>query len=124
MSPPIIAADTAALLSKPLLSVREVCAVSGFSRSALWRRLHDGRFPPPIDYSDQSAKLYWSGVSVRRWIEDRLEGVARDWRKDWPRFQGTADRHYKKTADALPSNAARRPFAFGSEGQTGHALDK
>lgn len=50
-----------------LLTRREVCAITGLSRTTLWRYEGDGRFPVALRLP--GGGLRWLAINVFRWIE-------------------------------------------------------
>lgn len=52
----------------PLVSMRDVCAMTRLSRATIYRRLEDGSFPRPKRIGD--ATIRWPLSVVRQWIDD------------------------------------------------------
>ena len=50
-----------------LLTARQVCERVGMSRPALYRRLADGKFPPPVYVGERSPR--WRSDALAAWIE-------------------------------------------------------
>lgn len=59
------------------LTTKEVCALGRFSRATLWRRVHDGRLPRPIDHArqalfDEAAVIAALVETTPRWVSSTL----------------------------------------------------
>ena len=52
-----------------ILSMSEVRAVTGLSRSTIWRAVRSGRFPPPIELS--ANRIGWPESVVKEWRDKR-----------------------------------------------------
>jgi len=48
----------------------EVCRLTTFSPTTLWRRIKDGSFPAPITIS--KGRVAWSRISVDSWITSKI----------------------------------------------------
>jgi prophage regulatory protein len=51
------------------LRVGEVCHLTGFSRSTLYRMISDGTFPAPKKIGSRA--VAWLESSVARWIQEK-----------------------------------------------------
>jgi hypothetical protein len=96
------------IAAKPALSRAEVLQLAGGVQfSTLWRQMHRGLFPPPLDHPGHNG--LWAGASVRRWLLDRELGVTRDWfdkRVGWRAFQSSISPVYDPRARKYaPRNA-------------------
>ena len=58
-----------------LLRIYEVLRRTGLSRSALYRLIAAGQFPPPIRLTERTSA--WTDQMVQAWIEDKLKEAAR-----------------------------------------------
>jgi prophage regulatory protein len=56
-----------------LLRVRDVCELTGLSRSGLYRLVAEGRFPRQRRISHKIAR--WSAAEVAAWISAQLEAA-------------------------------------------------
>lgn len=53
--------------SNELLTCREVMALTGIrSRTTIWRRIRQGRFPSPVDIG--AGRIRWRVAEVDAWI--------------------------------------------------------
>ena len=53
-----------------LLRVREVCKLTGLSKSSLYRRMHAGSFPAPLLLGGPGSRCSgWKVEDVDEWIE-------------------------------------------------------
>ncbi|MFC3323316.1 helix-turn-helix transcriptional regulator [Mesorhizobium cantuariense] len=57
------------------VSIREVCAMTSISRTALWKKIKEGSFPKPLLIGDGVRKAFVLS-EVERWMQSRIE--ARD----------------------------------------------
>ncbi len=55
-----------------VLSIRQVCAVVGLSRTTVWRLCRAGAFPQPIRLSP--GRVGWPQCAIDRWLAERAEG--------------------------------------------------
>ena len=44
--------------ARRLLSAKQVCAFMGCSRTTLWRKVRDGKFPAPVKTGENSSRFY------------------------------------------------------------------
>mgnify|MGYP001451785733 CR=1 FL=1 len=54
-----------------LLRLPRVLAMTGLSRSSLFRLVAAGRFPRPVPLAGTAAKA-WSSAAVNQWVEQQL----------------------------------------------------
>jgi prophage regulatory protein len=57
-----------------LIRLPEVMALTGLSRTSIYRRVKDGMFPKSVSLSEsnaRSAPIAWSLAEVKAWIEER-----------------------------------------------------
>ncbi len=54
---------------------KEVLAMTGLSRSTLWRLQQDGRFPKPFAISPGTKG--WLRSVVEAWLQERAAGISR-----------------------------------------------
>jgi prophage regulatory protein len=47
-----------------ILRMREVISATGLSRSTIWRRVRAGKFPPPIELSDNA--IGWPESAIQK----------------------------------------------------------
>ncbi len=99
------------LLRKPLLERADVEAITGVKWVALYRRIHLGLFPAPIDASHQSSRLIWVGKAVAQWCQDVQAGTNRDWLEAWPQFQSSIAPAYDHRRRPPPRSVAQRAGA-------------
>ena len=52
-----------------ILRPREVCRAIGLSRTTLWRRCRDKRFPAPVRLGQNA--IGWRASVVYDWLDDR-----------------------------------------------------
>lgn len=57
---------------KTLISIREVCSITSFSRSTLWKKVKEGAFPKPVSLSDDGIRKAFVSDEVQAWIDDRI----------------------------------------------------
>ena len=54
-----------------ILRISEVCALTGLSRTTIWRRTNDGSFPPPIRLGPEGTRAKgWRLSDIQAWIDD------------------------------------------------------
>jgi prophage regulatory protein len=53
-----------------LIRLPEVKRVSGLSRSSIYSRSRDGRFPSPVDLGGRA--VAWIEAEVQDWVEERV----------------------------------------------------
>ena len=58
-------------MTRRFLRLPEVIARAGFSRSTLYRELSFGRFPKPIQISENT--VAWLESDLEDWIDSKLE---------------------------------------------------
>lgn len=49
-----------------LLDIKEVAKRTSLSRTTIWRRLKDGKFPDPLRLSDQCVR--WREDEINAWV--------------------------------------------------------
>ena len=55
-----------------ILRVADVLAMTGLSRTTLWRRIKSGDFPPPILLGGPGSRAVgWRRAEVQAWIDER-----------------------------------------------------
>ena len=52
-----------------VLSIDDVIEKTSLSRTTIWRRQHEGKFPKPIRLS--SNRVGWKETDVNTWIDSR-----------------------------------------------------
>ncbi|MFM0315985.1 AlpA family transcriptional regulator [Paraburkholderia nemoris] len=55
-----------------LIRLPEVCRLVGLSRSVVYARIKDRKFPPPIKLGYSSG---WIESEIQRWIDRQIEGT-------------------------------------------------
>jgi prophage regulatory protein len=50
--------------------LRDIVRISALSRSTIYRRIADGRFPPPVHLGGRASG--WPSEALQRWIDDPL----------------------------------------------------
>jgi predicted DNA-binding transcriptional regulator AlpA len=63
------------VLSVRFLRLREVVSISGFSKSEIYRRVANKRFPAPRPYRDTPNKRFWLSSEVEAWQRAQLKTV-------------------------------------------------
>jgi prophage regulatory protein len=53
-----------------LISLPQVCDLTGLKKSAIYQRIMEGSFPPQIKISRASR---WSLLEIQQWIEKAVE---------------------------------------------------
>jgi len=53
-----------------ILSMREVCAITGISRHTIYRMIELGQFPKPGRVGTR--QIGWRTSTINRWIENRF----------------------------------------------------
>ena len=56
-------------ITNRLLRLRDVLELTGLSRSSLYQRMNDGRFPPAVRVGDRAIR--WRGADIQAW-QDQL----------------------------------------------------
>jgi prophage regulatory protein len=56
------------------LDPRTVCALTTLSRTTLWRRVRDGKFPSPVRISD--GRVAWPKAVVEQWLKEKADPQA------------------------------------------------
>ncbi len=59
-------AESETLLAERLVPLRTVCAVTGLSRSTIYRNVADGSFPKPV--SNSKGRVAWREREVLAWL--------------------------------------------------------
>lgn len=54
------------------LRLPSVQAATGLSRSEIYRRVREGRFPKPRGYADAPSRKFWTSIEVERWQRDQV----------------------------------------------------
>lgn len=55
------------------LRIRNVLALTGVSKTQLYRLIQSGKFPRPVKISDRIS--VWDAELVDRWLADKLDGA-------------------------------------------------
>lgn len=53
-----------------IFRIGDVCVRTGLSRSMVWRLVHEGNFPKPVNLSARARG--WIAAEVDEWIEARI----------------------------------------------------
>jgi len=56
-------------------TMKDVCRITAMSRSTIYRRLEEGRFPEPATFQDGGNLKFWI-PDVHAWIRENLDRVA------------------------------------------------
>jgi prophage regulatory protein len=48
--------------------LRDVMRITALSRSTIYRRISEGRFPPPVHLSERASA--WQSAALQAWIDD------------------------------------------------------
>ncbi len=54
------------------LRLDEVVGMTGLSKSEIYRRISDGRFPQSRAYRDSPKKRFWTSVEVELWQREQI----------------------------------------------------
>lgn len=55
-----------------MIGAREIEAITGLSRTTIWRLVKSGKFPPPVELSKQ--KRAWPETELRKWNDEVQRG--------------------------------------------------
>lgn len=50
-----------------LLTIADVCTITAFGRSTIYRKISEGQFPPPIRFSPNAVR--WRASTIMAWID-------------------------------------------------------
>ena len=64
-------------ITKPIVSVNEVCQMVGLSRSRFYQLLDSGFFPKPL-YDERSGRPYFDAALQKQILESRNSGIGVD----------------------------------------------
>lgn len=64
-------------ITKPIVSVREICELIGLSRSRFYQLLDSGFFPKPL-YDERSKRPYFDAALQKQILEARQTGIGAD----------------------------------------------
>ena len=64
-------------ITKPIVSVNEICRMVGLSRSRFYQLLDSGFFPKPL-YDERSNRLYFDAALQKQILESRHSGIGVD----------------------------------------------
>ena len=62
-------------MSHNILRLPEVLARTGLSRSSIYLRIAEGRFPVPISLGGRA--VGWIEAEIQEWLEDRIQASRR-----------------------------------------------
>ncbi|KXU30922.1 hypothetical protein A0J57_13960 [Sphingobium sp. 22B] len=54
--------------------IRKVIQAVGLSKTEIYRRIADNRFPPSRRYGDGSKRCFWLSTEIKAWQETILSG--------------------------------------------------
>ncbi|WP_093180080.1 AlpA family transcriptional regulator [Variovorax sp. YR266] len=60
--------DSQAIVVPAFFRLTEVIRITGLSRATLYRRIAEGKFPPPVHLGGRACG--WSRGALQRWIDD------------------------------------------------------
>jgi len=58
-------------MSTTILRLNQVVARTGLSRSTIYQRIHEGRFPVQISLGDRA--VGWEEAAIENWLLDRVK---------------------------------------------------
>lgn len=58
-------------MSTRLIRLKEVMAITGLSRSSIYRYIDEGRFPEAVSIGSRT--VAWVDREILRWVESRIE---------------------------------------------------
>jgi len=61
-------APTASRAQPAFYRLRDVVRISALSRSTIYRRIAEGRFPPPVHLGGRATR--WTIAALQQWVED------------------------------------------------------
>ena len=57
-----------------ILRIPEVVAITGLSRTTIWRRVKSGDFPPPVRLGSLGTRsIGWRESDIKAWLDSRPE---------------------------------------------------
>ena len=68
--------DGGSMIAHHILRLPSVKAVTGLSRSTIYSRIAEGRFPAPIALGGRA--IGWLESEIQRWIEERIQESRHD----------------------------------------------
>jgi prophage regulatory protein len=69
-APEAAAAQGADIPMDRLIPIGEVCSISGYGRSSVFKFSAQGSFPAPVRLSRRCVR--WSELAVRKWVNERV----------------------------------------------------
>ena len=104
-------------ITKPIVSVNEICQMIGLSRSRFYQLLESGFFPKP-KYDERSNRPYFDATLQKTILESRNSGIGVD--GSYMLFYSLRKKegHSKKTIKCNKTNSISKEFAetLGSMG--------
>lgn len=64
-------------ITKPIVSIQEICHMIGLSRSRFYQLLNSGFFPKPL-YDERSNRPYFDAALQKQILESRNSGIGAD----------------------------------------------
>lgn len=58
-------------MSKRLIRIKEVCRITGLSKSTLYAKIADGSFPRSVQLIERC--VAWNEADVDAWIQERID---------------------------------------------------
>ena len=59
-------------MQKRLLRIKEVIALTGLSRSYIYKLTDEGGFPPKVNLTAGGTSVAWVEAEVQAWIEQKI----------------------------------------------------
>ena len=56
---------------KRLIRIKEVCRVTGLSKSTLYAKIADGSFPRSVQLTERC--VAWNEADIEAWIQERID---------------------------------------------------
>jgi predicted DNA-binding transcriptional regulator AlpA len=73
---PIASANTERTPADDLLTMREVCAITRYSRPSIYRLIREAKFPHPLKLG--AAKIVFNAAEVAEWRKSRPRALGGD----------------------------------------------
>ena len=97
-------------ITKPIVSVNEICRMVGLSRSRFYQLLESGFFPKPL-YDERSNRPYFDAALQKQILESRNSGIGADGSYMLFYSPRKKEGHSKKSKKTNKTNSIYQEFA-------------
>ena len=66
------------------IKIREVCDITTLSRAQVYKKINQGKFPPPVPLGEESRAVGWVASEIFEWMRQQIQLRGNRYRKTLP----------------------------------------